>query len=47
MGTAIARAEADFLLLAAVEPGSTGAASWLTAVDELKAWCRALPQPCR
>lgn len=46
-GTALRRAEADFRLLAAVEPGSTAAERWLRHIDELKAWCSRLPDPCR
>ncbi len=45
-GAAIRRAEADFRLLAAVDPGSPAAARWLRHVGELKAWCRTLPEPC-
>lgn len=46
-GTALVRAEADFRLLAAIEPDSRAAARWLGHVEEMKAWCRRLPEPCR
>lgn len=45
--TALRRAEADFRLLAQVEPGSAEAARWLRHIDEMKDWCSKLPQPCR
>jgi tetratricopeptide (TPR) repeat protein len=46
-GTALARADADFGLLAAVDPDNPDVAEWLGHVAEMKRWCAAQPQPCR
>jgi tetratricopeptide (TPR) repeat protein len=46
-GPALARAEADFKLLAGVDPENEDVAEWLGHIAEMKRWCASQPQPCR
>jgi tetratricopeptide (TPR) repeat protein len=46
-GSALARAEADFALLGAVDPDNEEVAEWLGHVAEMRRWCASQPQPCR
>lgn len=46
-GTALARAEADFALLAGVDPDNDDVAEWRGHVRRMQRWCASLPEPCR